>query len=557
MYNHPVTQLTLLFFLSAASFAAPSGGGASGAKKAPVLETEAPALETEAPVLETGAPVLGGGGHEPISWVLRGLENNFGLQLERAALSSSEDRVDVTLGEFVTRFVAQARYSSSERRQNRTDFLSTGGVADIFDEELLELRAGLEKQFVTGARASFSNVSQRRENPTTRRAPEVDLGNLEDATAIGPLFTPEFQSTTVLNVTQPLLQGRGGRATLAENRLAEIGVDEAALRVRAAAERLIAQILVTYAEVVFARENLEVKKEAVELADDLIRENQRRVEEGMMSPIDVTQAQARRAEAMEEVVSARVFLKERVNRLLSLTQRDFDRDEPVEIGGSVSGLIPGFEGAGVDAARRALTKNASFLAIVKQVEAEKVRLAFSRDQALPQLDLEASLGLNGLGADYENSFSDYGSDGRGPDWSVGMTFSVPLNRKAEKAQVRIAKRAKERALMEVKQAEIELLVELENAAQEYAASLERADFVQDAVRLAAEGLRSEQSRLVSGVTTSYNVLNQQRDLSFARTRALAVEVESFSALVQLYLIKGNLSETLNLNLDTGDAVAKR
>lgn len=494
---------------------------------------------------------------EPIGWVLRGLENNFGLEIDRSALASSQDRVEVTLGEFVTRFVSQARYSSSERRQNRTDFLATGGVADIFDEEILELRAGFEKFFSTGARASLSNISQRRENPTTRRAPDVNLNNLQNPTVIGPVFSPEFQSTTVLNVTQPLLKGFGGRSTLAENRLAEIGAGEAALRVRASAERLIAQVLVTYAEVVFARENLQVKEDAVKLADDLIRENRRRVEEGMMSPIDVTQAEARRAEAMEEVVSARVFLKERVNRLLSLTQRDYDRSERVDIDGSINQLIPSAEAEGVEMAREALTTNASFLAVLKRAEAEDVRLEYARDQALPQLDLDASLGLNGLAGDYSDSFSDYGSEGRSPDWSMGVTFSVPLDRKAERAQVRIAKRAKERALMEIKQAEIELLVELENAVQQYRASLERMEFVKEAVRLAEEGLRSEERRLASGVTTSYNVLNQQRDLSFARTRALAVEVESFSALVQLYLIKGNLSETLNINLNTGEMVAKR
>ena len=48
---------------------------------------------------------------------------------------------------------------------------------------------------------------------------------------------------------------------------------------------------------------------------------------------------------------------------------------------------------------------------------------------------------------------------------------MPLNRKAEKAQVRIAKREKRRALIEVKQTEIELLVELENAIQDYKAIL--------------------------------------------------------------------------------------
>lgn len=274
-----------------------------------------------------------------------------------------------------------------------------------------------------------------------------------------------------------------------------------------------------------------------------------------MSPIDVTQAEARRAEAMEEVVTARVFLHERINRLLGLVQRNFDSSEPVNITGNVDQLIPSLNAEGVEVARHALMTNPAFLAILKRAEAEDVRLEFSRDQALPRLDLEGSLGVNGLGGNYRDSFSDYGSDGRGPDWSVGLVFSVPLDRKAERAQIRIARRGKEQALMEIKQAEIQLLVELENAIQEYRASRERITFVQESVRLAEEGLRSEERRLASGVTTSYNVLNQQRDLSFARTRALAAEVESFSALVQLYLIKGTLSEELNLNLITGRHVA--
>jgi outer membrane protein TolC len=508
--------------------------------------------------MESGASTVAGQDssvqHEPIVWVLRGLENNFGLEIDRSAYMSSEDRVVVTLGEFVTRFVSQARYSRSERRQNSQEFNQTGRVQGVFDDEVLQLRVGLEQKFSTGARASISTVNTRTINPTTRQ--ELTFSQTAAGFAIrGPAYNPEYQSITVLNVSQPLLQGRGPRSTLAENRLARIGVEEAALRVRASAERLIGQILVTYGEVVFARENLKVKEDAVKLAENLVNENRRRVQEGMMSPIDVTQAQARRAEAMEEVVSARVFLSERINRLLGLTQRNFDSSETVNISGSVAQLIPGVNEEGLEVARFALLSNPAFLAILKRAEVEDVRLAFARDQALPRLDLEGSMGLNGLGGNFKDSFSDYGSDNRDPDWSVGVTFTVPLSRKAERAQVRIARRGKEQALMEIKQAEIQLLVELENALQEYRATLERIEFVKESVRLAEEGLRSEERRLASGVTTSYNVLNQQRDLSFARTRALAADVESFSALVQLYLIKGTLSQTLNLELNTGRPVA--
>ena len=55
------------------------------------------------------------GFHEPMSWVLRGLENNFALEIDRGALMNSQDQIDVSLGAFVTRFVAEARYSSSDR----------------------------------------------------------------------------------------------------------------------------------------------------------------------------------------------------------------------------------------------------------------------------------------------------------------------------------------------------------------------------------------------------------------------------------------------------------
>jgi outer membrane protein TolC len=70
------------------------------------------------------------------------------------------------------------------------------------------------------------------------------------------------------------------------------------------------------------------------------------------------------------------------------------------------------------------------------------------------------------------------------------------------------------------------------------------------VRLAEEVLQAEERRLAHGLTTSYNVLNQQRDLSFARTRALATEVELFRAVTQLYVVMGTLSQALNFDVTT-------
>ena len=268
-----------------------------------------------------------------------------------------------------------------------------------------------------------------------------------------------------------------------------------------------------------------------------------------MSPIDITQAEARRAEAQEEVVGARTFLAERRNRLLELTGSDYTFGQEVQIGSSAAEVL----GAPVDdriiLAREMLKMNPIYLAALTRAESEGIRVAYAKNQLLPQLDLEATIGYNGLQDSFVNSYDDYGNRDT-PDWSVGLVFSIPLDRSADRAQVSVAKRVQRQALMTAKQTEVQLLILLDNSVREVDAARERIGFVNESVRLAEEALRSEEKRLISGLTTSYNVLNQQRDLSFARTRALASEVELFRAITQLYVVMGSLSQELNFEVTT-------
>lgn len=266
-----------------------------------------------------------------------------------------------------------------------------------------------------------------------------------------------------------------------------------------------------------------------------------------MSPIDVTQAEARRAEAQEEVVGARTFLAERRNRLLELTGADYAFGEDVRIGTSTAEVLDEPTGERVALAREMLKSNPIYKAALTRAEAEGIRVAYAENQLLPQLDLEATFGYNGLEDSFTSSYGNF-SERNQPDWSVGLVFSMPLDRSADRAQITVAKRVQRQALMTAKQTEMQLLVLLDNSVREVEAARERITIVQDSVRLAKEALRAEEKRLASGLTTSYNVLNQQRDLSFARTRALAAEVELFRAVTQLYVVTGSLSRELNFDV---------
>jgi outer membrane protein TolC len=72
--------------------------------------------------------------------------------------------------------------------------------------------------------------------------------------------------------------------------------------------------------------------------------------------------------------------------------------------------------------------------------------------------------------------------------------------------------------------------------------------VQDTVRLAQSALDAELRRLSSGMTTSYNVAQAQRDLSQARSRELATYVDLNKAVTQLYFVLGTLDEFLQVSI---------
>tara|TARA_X000000950_G_scaffold90430_1_gene113762 strand:+ start:56 stop:1621 length:1566 start_codon:yes stop_codon:yes gene_type:complete len=477
--------------------------------------------------------------HGAMQWVLRGIKHNLGLKIGRMEVTNYNDRVIISLANFAPRFSTTARYRESELAQNRQQYLATSEIAPIFEDEVASMELRLEGRMYYGTQVSLYTTTSRLENTTNQ--------NINTNTLTGPRFFPEYQTSTQLQVIQPLLKNRGTKVNLAASELARSEVLGAHYALRSELEKTIAQILVSYAEAEFGVANLQVKQDAVRLADDLIDENRRRVEEGIMTSIDVTQAQARRAEAMEAVVEARTFLSERENSLIELTGTEYNFGMDIQISESIDDLLPLPQKDRIDIGRSMLASNPIYLAALERVEAEGIRVAYAKNQLMPQLDIEATLGINGLQDSFRGSYRDF-SNRDHPDWSVGLVLSMPLDRSSDRAQVSLAKRIQSQALFTAKQTEVQLLILLDNSMHEVEAARERITLANDSVRHAEDVLRSEQRKLSSGLTTSYNVLNQQRDLSFARTRALAAEVELFRAVTQLYVAEGSLSKQLNLEV---------
>ncbi len=460
------------------------------------------------------------------------LNTNLELRAKRLDPEMQDLRVAAALGAFEPNLVAAASYSSIERPRTfaeRTSLIfSFSGGDPVTREDIGRYQTGITGRLPWGTTYEM-------------------LTGLDEVRSNTNRFNSEFIANSTINFTQPLLKDFGYKAGLAEVRLQRQAAAATRQELRAVILRVLRDVSNAYHEMAFAQENVAVKEQAVSVAADLVRDNQRRVDEGRMAPIDVTQAQSRLSEAREELLLARNFLAQRRNVLRELTRDRFDENENFLVDGSfVSTAAP----ATVDrshALAALYNKNPSYLASVELAKAEDVRIAYAENQNLPRVDLKASYGYNGLGDSLTRSYRNYWEREQ-PSWSAGVVVNVPVWNKTGRARLSEAKKRKEQALLTIQRTEVALLAALDTAMRDIQNATERVGLVKDTVRLAESALGAELKRLGSGMTTSFNVAQAQRDLSTARSRELATYVDLNKAVTNLNFVLGTLHEELRVNI---------
>jgi outer membrane protein TolC len=473
------------------------------------------------------------------------IENNLGLEVERLEVGIREDNVDAEWGRFSPIINFEIGVDKVFRARNSEELATDGfaaGIGPTFEGERSFMTTSLGGRIPLGTSYEFTVGATRNDNTFTNRASTP--------------FDPEYGADVRLTVTQPLLKNFGIDVNLAPIRIAEVERAVAEHETEGAIEAVLARVLLATYEVYFAAENVSVKEESIELAKDLLEANRKRVEQGRMSPIDITQAEARLAEARAERVEAIAFFKERQARLRELTQTNYEFGGTEYQFDTLGDLLPlpGQMDRAQSYAASMLKENPDYLASLKQAEAEGIRVVFNRNQVYPEVNLRLSAGTSGLEDGFGRSFSDF-ENRDGLDWGAAIVVSMPLDNRTAKAQLRSAQKRKSQALLRVKETELQLLRSLDTAVDNVNSGMERRLLIRESVRLAEEALKAEEVRLVNGVTTNIDVLNQQRELSLSQTQALSAEVETHRAWLQLLLLQGTLAERLgfDMNFETGGA----
>ena len=129
------------------------------------------------------------------------------------------------------------------------------------------------------------------------------------------LFNPEYESFTGITLSQPLLKNFGVSANLAEIRIARANAKIADLEWQAQTALTVSEVMKRYYDLVFTRQNVAVQQEALDLAQKLLADTQKRGQEGVAAGNDIVVAEAGVSERLEELLAARVQDIERQKRL--------------------------------------------------------------------------------------------------------------------------------------------------------------------------------------------------------------------------------------------------
>ena len=439
-------------------------------------------------------------------------------------------------------------YQSIDSPQNAQDFVATGGNAAILnpgqsvltDPSIYEqrnhiARLALSQKLETGATVEFGTTTRVLDNTLNRQLPPA-------------LFNPEYETFTGLTVTQPLLRDRGSAANTAEIRIAKANATIADLEWQSLVSQVVAEAMKRYYDVVFTLENLKVQRDAIGLAQKLMGDTQARGREGLVAGNDVSVAEAGVYQRMEDALAAELQYVERQNALQLLFKStemviaQVTRIQPVD---GLRTAVPAVDRTPL--MHTALARRYEVRQSDETIVAKAAQLDYATSQSRPRLDLIASVGYHGLDGNLGGSYGE-AAGGQGPEWTAGVQFSMPLSRDHLHAKRRGAQ--DELTQAKVKRGDVRLRVVLELDTVISRLNMDRQRLVttrksREAAQQSAEG---GLKRLNEGVTTSFEVLQLQKEFAQARSREYAALADMNKDIVDLHLATGTLLDQQGLTV---------
>ncbi len=364
-------------------------------------------------------------------------------------------------------------------------------------------------------------------------------------------YNPLLQQGLGISVSQPLIRDLftdTARTNLAVSRTNREISDT---RLRESLVNTTAAVKSAYWGLVSARANVEARRTALELAQELSRVNKAKVDVGTSPPLDLVSAQAEVASDQEQLIIAETAVKEVEDRLRLLI---FDPTKRENWNVAIDAIdSPPVATATIDidaAVTRALQNRADLVRARKDIDNAKWAVKYADNAKLPDVRVNASYQASGLGGTQVlrtggfpgtvvgpgsvTPFATVASQlftGDYPTWAVGVSVSYPVGTSVEQANAARAKLQQEQAQERLKGNEARAIQQVRDAGWKIEMNAKRIETTRAARELAEQRLDAERKRFEVGMSTSFLVIQAQRDLAQARTNELGAVLSYDLSLV--------------------------
>lgn len=446
------------------------------------------------------------------------LANNLGLVAARYRPANLEDNVEVEDAAFDVNLFGDS--SLNERRA-----AASGSALDSASaprNENRRARAGADKRFSTGATVTVdSGINRATSNNNSAR-------------------NPDYSADVGLSLRQPLLEGAWSEVNLAPLARAQSRADQSLYELRSDALDVIADVEIAYWNLAFAKAARELIASNLELAESLLEENEERRRLGIVTKLEVLQAQTELLNQQEDIIQAERLIddnKDTLRRVIGRVSMMSDLQGDIAVA-PLSRQLPPLRPIG-EVVRDTILADADAQAQEKAIEVARINKLLAEDDTKPQLDFVGRVDYLGRDDDGEEAYRGaYRADGY--NWTAGLEVRFPWGFREARARTRQAQRDLDQEIVLLYDIKQQKALAARNAWREVQSGMKRIGVTAQSLSANEEAFEQERARFGSGLTAYRRVLEAQRDLDQARRNHLVAIIDSTRALVRMSRIDGTI-----------------
>lgn len=436
--------------------------------------------------------------------------------------------------------------------------------------------------------------------PTTRNGLTftTNFENFRNSTSNPFLgLNPYFNSQLRFGISQPLLRFREIDAQRAELLITRKQTDITQAELELQMIAVVNATQQTYWTLLAARQDVEVRREAVRLAEEQLARDERRIAAGTLAPVELAGTRAELERRRDSYLSSIGALTQVENQLKVLLSPD--RTHPLwqqELIPTDAGSVQTPPVTTLDeAAQMALERRPEPRLVDMQVDIVQVQERLNRSLKLPRVDLLASYTFSGLAGtlapppaffsqtdtqlyDRVNALSQsagldpiapptggipplpgslvgsYGSalgnllGGSFRTWQVGLNIDINLRNRRAEAETSKTRLAADSLRLRKTQVSQNIEAEVRNALQQLDVARSRVRAAEASVKAAEERLASETRLFENGESTDFLVLTRQNELADSRLREVVSRLDMNRAMAQLDVALGMTLDSFQIRV---------